>query len=380
VHEALLILGASTRAAAFSALRAGLRPCCADLFGDADLRARCPVRVLSARDYPDGFRHLTSHMPDGPWMYTGALENRPRLVHDLAARRPLWGNDASVLARVRSPLGLAALLEREGLPCPQVRLPETDTPPGRWLLKPVRGAGGSGIRLWNGRLPRRRGFFLQQHVEGEPCAAIYSGAGRSATLLGATRQLVGASWLHAAPFHYCGSLGPLGLSPSCRGGLHRLGDVLTAGCRLRGLFGVDFVLRDGLPWPVEVNPRYTASVEVLECALGFPALAWHRRTFDPTGPEPPPSSARPSPPVLGKAILFARAPLTFPAEGPWLPTLSQPTPPNEVPAFADIPPAGQRIEAGRPILTFFARGDSLTACERQLRETAADLDRLLYGL
>src|SRR5437763_9510980 len=32
--EHLLILGASTRAAAFSALRAGLRPSCADLFSD----------------------------------------------------------------------------------------------------------------------------------------------------------------------------------------------------------------------------------------------------------------------------------------------------------------------------------------------------------
>ena len=39
----VLILGTSCRAAAFSALRAGLRPRCADYFGDRDLAAVCPV-------------------------------------------------------------------------------------------------------------------------------------------------------------------------------------------------------------------------------------------------------------------------------------------------------------------------------------------------
>ena len=50
----LLIFGASTRAAAFSALRAGLRPWCADLFGDADLVSRCPTIRMPAGDYPHG--------------------------------------------------------------------------------------------------------------------------------------------------------------------------------------------------------------------------------------------------------------------------------------------------------------------------------------
>ena len=35
---------------------------------------------------------------------------------------------------------------------------------------------------------------------------------------------------------------------------------------LRGVFGIDAIVRNGVPWPVEVNPRYTASVEVIEIA------------------------------------------------------------------------------------------------------------------
>src|SRR6516162_6995898 len=95
-QEPLLIVGASARAAAFSALRAGLRPTCADLFADADLRARCPVRCVEVKDYPRGLLDLPELLTPGPWMYTGALENRPDLVEAMSRRRPLWGNPAPV--------------------------------------------------------------------------------------------------------------------------------------------------------------------------------------------------------------------------------------------------------------------------------------------
>ena len=59
------------------------------------------------------------------------------------------------------------------------------------------------------------------------------------------------------------------------------------------------------------------------------------------------------------AILFAREDLDFPADGPWLSGLRQPTPVSESPAFADIPAGGQRIARGRPILTLFAHAGAL---------------------
>src|SRR4051812_48436504 len=100
--ERLLIFGASSRAAAFSALRAGLAPCCVDRFADADLRVRCPVRRLDG-DYPAGFALVERQLPRGRWMYPGGLENPPPLVREIAARRPLWGNDGPALARCRQP-------------------------------------------------------------------------------------------------------------------------------------------------------------------------------------------------------------------------------------------------------------------------------------
>jgi predicted ATP-grasp superfamily ATP-dependent carboligase len=429
-RPSLLLLGASTRAAAFSALRAELRPWCADLFADADLQARCPVVRVAGDRYPDGFLDLIGRGGEGPWLYTGALENRPALITALAKRRPLWGNDETALRRCRSPVWLSSVLENAGLSHPAVVLRAEDVPDtGRWLVKPLASAGGASIHF-HGQAPSRKrpgkAVYYQEHIEGESCAAVYVAGADGARLLGVTRQLSGLDWLHSGPFRYAGSVGPLPLDAELRQSLERLGNVLTAGCHLRGLFGVDFMLRDGVPWPVEVNPRYTASVEVLEYALGLSALEWHRLVFekrgrgpfppagpaalgrcrepsgtgsDPAGPslcaegeasgasgparlagptQEPDDEKGPRPLFVGKAILSARAPLTFPADGPWQNVLCSPPPIQEMPAFADIPHAGEPIRTGQPILTFFASADTLADCLDQLRGIASDLDRRLF--
>ena len=72
--------------------------------------------------------------PPGPWLYTGALENRPAFVERLAQLRPLWGNGPEVLRRVRSPFALAARLRQAGLACPAVGRTTGEVAPGRWLV------------------------------------------------------------------------------------------------------------------------------------------------------------------------------------------------------------------------------------------------------
>src|SRR5262249_719615 len=122
--------------------------------------------------------------------------------------------------------------------------------------------------------------YFQQYTPGDSCAAIFVSGGLMTQFLGVTRQLIGKTWLHAEPFHYCGSVGPLTLDRKATDAFCRLGDALVRGFGLRGLFGIDCILRGGLPYPVEVNPRSTASVEVLEHATGVAALALHASAFN----------------------------------------------------------------------------------------------------
>ncbi len=87
-------------------------------------------------------------------------------------------------------------------------------------------------------------------------------------LIGIVRQLVGERWLGSRNFQYAGSVGPWPVSDGTRATLARIGNVLAEEFDLIGLFGVDFILDDEEVWTLEVNPRYTASVEIVERVTG----------------------------------------------------------------------------------------------------------------
>jgi predicted ATP-grasp superfamily ATP-dependent carboligase len=369
-----LLLGASIRAAAHSARRANFHPWGADLFLDADL----PLAGSSFRRIEEfrDFLAISESGPPGPWMYTGALENRPGLVDKITRHRPLWGNSPKVLRQVRNPDLVCNVLTAANIPCPRLGPPDC-ADSVRWLQKPKASAGGKGISPWNGQtIPSRH--YLQETIEGESCAAIFVAGQGKAKLLGVTRQLVGQSWLHARPFQYCGSIGPITLEAEVRKSFLRLGNALAAGFQLQGLFGVDCIIREGIPWPVEVNPRYTASVEVLELATGTSALLEHARVFDSSlGSNPRREHCNSSPRILGKAIVFARAPSIFPEEGPWRKDLFPKEDFWAIPTYSDIPDPGQAIPARQPIMTVWARDQTPAGCLNQLQRMADDLDRLL---
>ena len=76
-HHDVLIFGASCRAAAFSALRSGLRPRCADYFADRDLAEVCPVVRIDPQSARREFLAFADSLPASPWFYAGGFENHP---------------------------------------------------------------------------------------------------------------------------------------------------------------------------------------------------------------------------------------------------------------------------------------------------------------
>src|SRR5262249_33140089 len=147
---------------------------------------------------------------------------------------------------------------------------------------------------------------------------------------------IGVPWLYAGPFQYCGSIGPIEPEWCLQEELELLGNVIAEGCSLRGLFGIDGIRAESHLYSVEVNPRYTASMELLDYA-GIPTLAWQRQAFDPAAALPALPSYRWRPALLAKAILYAPADLCFPDDGPWMAEVDSPQPVTAIPDFADIP-------------------------------------------
>ena len=354
----LIIVGASARAAAFSAYRAGYTPYWLDQFGDEDLRQRFPGSVIA--DYPQAAVELIAAAPDAPFLFTGAMENYPGVLEQLCAQRELLGNPNPACLRVRDPSLLYQALGRNDIPCPEFHMVER----GRilnpsphldgWLLKPLRSAGGIGTRRYEGQ-PVDRRHYLQEYIGGESLSAVFVGSQGHCRLLGVTRQLVGLPGFHAGEFSYCGSIGPLQLNDAETGQWRRIGEVISGEFGLKGLFGVDAIKRRDRIYPVEVNPRYTASVEVLELALGCRAIQFHcdacnRRS---TGNE----EQVPGNPV-GKAVLFAPADFVFTGCVP------------DGFTIADIPALGTEIKQGHPVLTVITTGGSISTIAQSLKRAA----------
>jgi predicted ATP-grasp superfamily ATP-dependent carboligase len=378
----LILVGASVRAAAFSAARAGYRPYSIDLFADCDLTALGPA-VKIAR-YPADFFPAIEAAPSAPWIYTGGLENYPRLVDRLSQFRPLVGNRGDVLRKVRSPTQLMQTAREAGCQYPLTIFDATTAgemddksrvQTSQWLVKPLRSSGGVGIRVATAddliRLPR--GCYLQRHIAGDSQSAVFVAAAGQAKFLGATKQLVGGDFGLSRPFLYAGSVGPIVLSDEDRARMHSLGNLLVDRFGLVGLFNIDFVRNEAGLWPLEVNPRYSASIEVLERACEFLFINLHVDACE---------SGRLSDAVAtktsscaGKAVVYASTNGVVPEMLNEL--VNDWNTNSEWPGVADLPRVGERIRRGQPVVTVFAEGDSPGRLETELRRRVATIERLL---
>ena len=394
----LLICGVSTRAAAESAALAGFRVTAIDAFADLDqhpsVRALSVQRDFGRRPTTAATARAAQEIECDAFVYLSGFENHPRLVGRLACRRTLWGNSPDVLRRVRDPFVLADMLRTHGFAVPEIRLPASarhsascgEASPQRaipssareggkpdptyvasgfgrtnWVVKPFRSGGGHGVRLWaGGRMPR--GHYLQERIDGTPGSVVFVADGGHAIPLGMSRQLVGDASFGAGAFRYCGNLlAPLD-DPQFSDGAALAGDAamlaraVTAAFGLRGVNGIDFIAKSGVPHLIEVNPRWSSSMELVERLFRVSVFGAHADACE-LGvlPQFDLAARMKNGHAIGKAIVFARRDVVV-GETEWLAD----------PDIRDVPRPGEHFKAGQPVCSVFATAADADSCYRAL--------------
>jgi predicted ATP-grasp superfamily ATP-dependent carboligase len=382
----VLVAGVSTRAAAESAARAGFAVTAIDAFGDLDQHES--VRALSL-----GRSFTARAAAEAGWstecdavVYLSPFENHPKAASALAAGRALWGNPPEVLRRVRDPMLVAQALRGRGCdvpdvclthaapdPCVVSRLGRTSIEPrheirpkpnATWLVKPLASGGGHRVRPWRRTALLPRGCYLQELVDGTPGSIVFAAAGGRAVPLGVSRQLVGDPAFGAAGYRYCGNI----LVPA--GGADD-GALVDRACALAravaeefgvvGVNGIDFIASDGLPYAIEVNPRWCASMELVERAYGLSVFGAHAAACaNGVLPEFDLFRARRGSAAVGKAVVFARRDVAVGDTREWLADAS----------VRDVPHPRERIPAGRAVCTVFATGREAASCHAALARRA----------
>jgi predicted ATP-grasp superfamily ATP-dependent carboligase len=341
-----------------------------DAFADLDqhpvVRALSAARDLMIAPAAPAMARAARIVDADAVVYVSPFENHPNAVATLAAGRSLWGNSPAALRRVRDPFVLAEALRRHGFAAPRLNDPNDSNDPNdpndRWLLKPYRSGGGHRVRPWRGK-PVPPTSYLQQCVDGMPGSLVFVAAGGESSPLGFSRQLVGDPHFGATGFRYCGSILARTADHQFANGhalftaASDLARFVTSEFGLVGINGIDFIARDGVPFLVEVNPRWSSSVEVAERAFGMTCFSAHAEAcargdlpaFDCT-------AAFERSAAFGKAVLYAPRDGEVGDTAPWL----------DDPDVADVPRSGQHFRSGQPICSVFARAADSSACYRLL--------------
>ena len=373
----VLIAGLSTRAAAASAARAGFVVTSLDGYADRDQHP--DVRAVSLpRDLGIPFTApLAADAAAGracdAVAYLSNFDNNPDAVAALAANRVLWGNPPDVLRRVRDPQAVALGFRTHGVSVPDLarRAQEPDSATG-WLLKPISSGGGRGVRRWRPGAAVPDGCYLQQWIDGTPGSIVFLAAAGRVTALAVTRQLIGDRRFGASGYRYCGNILASPADPQFDRGVAltdlacTVAAAAAAEFHLTGVNGIDFIARAGVPFPIEINPRWTAAMELVEAVTGRCVFEAHAAAcVHGWLPEPLP----PIEGAFGKAIVFADAHYIAGNTDGWLTDTD----------IRDVPHCGETITAGDPVCTVFAGGADAAECEEALvaraRRIYADMRR-----
>ncbi len=385
--RSVILCGASVRSLAQSAINAGLRPLCVDFFEDADLtrvlssgRGRFVGRIRAFEQLPDVVRKIRSNIP---LLWAGGLENHTAVLRAIMAHRPVIGADPEIIALLRQPRNFAGWLSQSGLNVPRLASPDNANADCLWLRKPNGGSGGLGIRPLQPMSALLGGIqkkttseeYLQEYIDGVPMSAVFCSDHRGLSLLGTSIQLVGWPSLGASDFLFCGNFGPISPGEDVTRQLILAAESLITHTGLKGVFGVDFVLRQGKAWFIEVNPRLTASHMLYEEPTShnreersliirhLAAFGW--RPVDNTtrrrqrSPAADVNEVR----VQARLILWANQDVQF------MDSLCQSS--HEAWTFGDIPQPGSAIPAGSPLCSVHVTAGSPDELLNHIRDIHA---------
>lgn len=371
--DAVLIAAFSGRSLAQSARRAGFRPYVVDAFGDLDTcDAAEGLRVIDGA-METGFRtkpliaalnELSQSAPKAPigLVVGSGLEDKPRLVDALSSRFRLLGCDVRTLTTCKDPKKFFALLDQLAIPHPETQC-EPPSDASGWISKRIGGSGGRHIRDCSGSPHAKPRRYFQKRLTGTrySIGALSWPAETAASTFALSRQWTSPSPAH--PYRFGGCVSAPEIDDSLSTEMRRYALKLCEELQLRGLTSFDFIVADGVPYLLEVNPRPGASLDVLDDRSGS-LFARHIAACTAA-----PAATKPNEPSTAKAmaILHAdRAPLTL-GETPW-------------PAWsADRGTPGTFVPLGAPLATAFAEAPTADAAEALARERLAELEDLIYG-
>lgn len=344
--ESYLVAALSGRALAQSAQAVSIPVTVLDVYGDADTQAAAEssarigdARLQISRDrLLEAAERLCPPRRCSGVVYGAGFESDPQTLTDLAAGRELFGNDPALLRDISTPRYFFSLLDRLGIPHPQVTYRRPADSIG-WLAKRPGSSGGAHIIPAN-RVTGSSGHYYQRKLPGRIMSVLFLANGRRMAIIGISEQ-----WRDTTDspecYRYGGAVSGQNIgSALCLEVKHAI-QTLVHWLSLRGLNGVDIVVDKNEFYVLEINGRPTATTELYD--PGTPDNLFRQHLVCCRGDMPSFHGSS----VTGRAhaVVYADCEITVPNDTHW-------------PGWcSDIPEAGSTILPGEPVCTVHAVGN-----------------------
>jgi predicted ATP-grasp superfamily ATP-dependent carboligase len=362
-QSTVLVLGFNARPIVSSAKRLGLKVVVVDYWGDVDIyKYADEVLVVSELDKePNTVKNHASlflelaqklaekHQIDFILVGSG-FDDQFQVWEELKKIAPIMGNTSENIKKSRDKIRIYHEAEKLGIRSPNsiiVKSVEDAVEAAELIglpvvVRPTKGGGGQGIHLAKNikeveeifqLLSNQRNVMIQEYIRGIDASCSLLSNGTSVRVVSINEQLIGLSELGAKDFIYCGNIVPLKATEQVYKKIKDASEKLIESLNLKGSNGIDYVIRRGEPYLLEINPRFQGTLECVEMVTGLNIVEAHIEACQGILPKSIPQSKG----YAVKNILFAKYDFIMPEI-----TMS---------GVFDITKPGSVIRKGKPVCT-----------------------------
>ena len=262
----ILIVAGSGRMLAQAAKQAGLKPLVIDLFADLDMQGYAEdfrqVKSLAEPDLTPAVDYFIERYAVTRVIYGSGFEYYPESLCYLNDRLIMLGNHPGVFARQQDKQAFFSTLNQLNIPYPEVVFSAPDCS-GGWLLKPMQGQGGAGIKRYHADEEAENSVYWQKVQSGAPHSVLFLADWQQVQTIGFNRQWA-VRLSETQEFVFSGVVNNADLPEAHKGLItDRLKQIVPL-FELRGLNSLDFIYEDDCSYVLEINPRPSASMQLYD--------------------------------------------------------------------------------------------------------------------
>ncbi|TAK61892.1 ATP-grasp domain-containing protein [Methylobacter sp.] len=352
--ETILIVAGSARMLVQAAKNAGLKPLVIDLFADLDTQGYAEdfrqINSLAEQDLAPAVDYFVEHYAVEHVIYGSGFECYLESLRYLNSRLIMLGNHPDVFAGQLDKQAFFSILDQLNIPHPGVVFSAPDYADD-WLLKPMQGQGGFGIKRYHVGDNAKTPVYWQKFQAGAPHSVLFLANGQQAQVVGFNSQW-SVRLSETEEFVFSGVINSTDLSDAHKAVITGWLKQLVPVFGLKGLNSLDFIHADDCSYVLEINPRPSASMQLydqdlltrhIQSCLGTQSC--NSVTY---------SGAWKDYHSIGYQIVYAERDLIIPDHFEW---------PNWC---MDLPKSGNMCRTGQPICSIIAHQKNSRSVAEQL--------------